>query len=31
MKKILGILVLSLILVGNTYSETKFSEIKKAL
>ena len=31
MKKLLGILVLGLILVGNAYSETKFSEIKKAL
>ena len=31
MKKFLGILVLGLILVGNVYSETKFSEIKKAL
>ena len=31
MKKFLGIVVLGLILVGNAYSETKFSEIKKAL
>ncbi len=31
MKKLLGILVLGLILSGNAYSETKFSEIKKAL
>ena len=31
MKKLLGILVLGLILAGNAYSETKFSEIKKAL
>ncbi len=31
MKKLLGIVVLGLILVGNAYSETKFSEIKKAL
>ena len=31
MKKLLMILVLGLILVGNAYSETKFSEIKKTL
>ena len=31
MKKILGVIVLGLILVGNAYSETKFSKIKKAL
>ena len=31
MKKLLGIVVLGLILVGNAYSETKFSKIKKAL
>jgi hypothetical protein len=31
MKRFLGILVMGLILVGNAYSETKFSEIKKTL
>jgi len=31
MKKLLGIVVLGLLWCGNAYSETKFSEIKKAL